>query len=160
MTQGVQTEYLETMAKGYSGQIADLEPKVIRSAFCKVASPGDTIPFGRVVTRSDGGVKLGDGDPAFGISVRDLARENDADGNAEYAEGETVAFMQEGFIYCDIDGTGYASDGLTYDTTSGQLSTAAVDGTHIAIRANLEEDCATTGDICLVRVNILPNIGS
>jgi len=158
MTQGVQTSYEDKMEKGYPGQILDLEPKLIRSGFCKVASPGDTIPFGRVVTRSGEGVKLGETDPAFGLSVRDLARENDADGNAAYAEGETVGFMQVGFMYCEIDGTGSAGDALTYIDGTGQLSTAAADASHTALNAILEEDCATTGDLCKVRINILANL--
>lgn len=159
MTQGVQIDYTGEMVKGYPGQIVDLEPKLIRSAPAKVADPAtDTIPFGRAVTRSGDSVKLGDADPAFGISVRDLARENDLDGVAAYRSGETVAFMQVGFIYCEIDGTGDAGDPLTYITTNGQLSTAGADGTHIALNAILEEDCAVSGDLCKVRVNILANL--
>jgi len=158
MTQGVQTSYENKMAKAYPGLIADLEPKVIRSK----AAEGN-VAFGLAVelgTDPEKQVKVAEGGAATGISVRDLAHENDSSGVALYSDEEAVAYMQEGFIYCSIDGTGNVGDGLTYVTTSGQLSTAAVDGTHIAIRAQLEEACAVSGDICLVRVNILPAIGS
>jgi len=155
MTQGVQTSYEQNILKGYPGQIADLQPKIILSGDCELA-PG-AIPFGKAITYGtdpDRQVRIPSDEDAIGISIRDLARENDANGVAQYEEGETVGYMKNGYVYCEIDGTGVRGDALTYIASDGQLSTAAADATHIALNARLDEECATTGDLCRVYVFI------
>jgi hypothetical protein len=152
MTQGVQLTYPLEMTKGYPGQIADMMPKEIISKAAEGA-----IAFGVAVqagTDPDKQVAPVTNKTPVGVSVRSIDRENDAAGDCAYADTETVGVMQRGYLYAEIDGTGVLGAPLTYIVNTGQLSTAAADASHIAINARLDEACATTGDLCRVKLFI------
>ena len=149
ITQGVQTSYEQNIAKGYPGQIADLQDRIVESfaaegavAFGTAVQKG-TDPDKQVKTVTTGGVFAG-------MAIRDIARENNSSAVAEYADKETVGMMTRGFMYARIDGTGVAGDTLTAIVDTGQLSTAGVDATHLAAKAELAEACAVSGSICKV----------
>jgi len=155
MSQGVQSSYRQRILKAEPGQIADLQPKILKSGKANGTALG-YIEFGVVVAAgiNPDEIRLVSTFPPIGITVRDIARENDQNGKAFYDDKETASYMVNGYVYCVIDGVGSAGDSLTYEKLTGKLSTAPPGPFNGEINACLDEDCNTSGDITRVFVYV------
>ena len=122
-----QTSYELNMAKGYIGQLADLNYLETVSAPASSA-----VVTGNAVFQTGAGTvaNLGTTGRFLGLAIRDLARENPlgATGNTDYAATESVSVMRKGYMYCQVASVA-ATTGLGVNLNivqaTGALTTAA-----------------------------------
>ena len=145
-----QTAYSLNAAAALPGMIADIEPHEIVSKKAEGA-----FGFGLVVVRgtADDQVKL-NGTVQFGVSVRDLARENNSSGNTQYEDNDVAAVMKKGYIWVEVADTGSPGDALNFVNATGVIGVGAAGAGETDLTGwTLESTVASGGDLGLIRVN-------
>ena len=146
-----QTSYTTNMAKAYKGLVADvqydnhIESKLVQTA---AIVPGVVVSRGtdkekQVVT---GGIL------PIGVSVRDLAHENNASDALEYAVGDAIGVMTSGSLWVTIANTGNPGDPICYNTTTGAISAGEAGTGQLQLNGTLETVVSSGGDLGRIKL--------
>jgi len=144
-----QTSYSLNAPAALPGLVADIGPHEIVSKKAEGA-----FGFGLVVCRgtADDQAKINDTD-YIGISVRDLARENNASGDTAYVDEDVAAVMRKGYIWCVIADTGSPGAVLNFVNATGAIGVGAAGAGETDLTGwTLESTVASGGDLGLVRI--------
>lgn len=145
----VQTTYSERMPKAVAGMVATMNPW---DADTKIVETVAGIGFGLAVGRGAGdkGAILGAGAAAgfLGISVRDVTLEP---GNADkYLRYQNMAVLKKGQIWVVAGGNVQDGQDVTFNSTTGVLSSIAADGSNFAIPGARWVDTVSSGELARV----------
>lgn len=148
-----QTTYPSTPAIGLPGQIANEEIKNIVSKSVETAAG---IGFGQPAARSATAADenscrlMASGATFLGIAVLNRAVAASATDPDEYAQYSTAALLTQGTIFVTAGGTVAPGDDVTWNTSTGEYSTTAADGTNLAIPGARFETNGGDGDIVII----------
>ncbi len=147
----VQTTYSERMPKAVAGMIADMQSW---NAETRIVETVAGIGFGLAVGRgsADKGAILGAGAAAgfLGISIRDVSREpGDAD---KYPRYSNMAVLKRGVIWVTAGGNVQDGQDVSFNTSTGVLSSIAADGSNFVIPGARWVDTVSSG--ALARVDL------
>lgn len=144
-----QTTYTQDAAKALPGLVAyGYGPNEIVSKKAEGA-----FNFGLVVVRgtSDTQVKL-NGTVQFGVSVRDIHRENTSTPATLYQDEDVAAIMKRGYIWATIADAGVPGNALNFVNATGVIGV----GTAVAGETDLTgwtlETTVGAGELGLIRV--------
>lgn len=147
----MQTSYNQNMPAALPGLVAyGFGPNEIIS---KVAE--GEIGFGLVVVRgtNDEQVKL-NGTVQFGVTVRDLQRENNDSGDTVYQDEDVCAVMKSGWIWATIADAGSPGDALNFVNLTGAIGVGAAGAGETDLTGWTLESTVGAGELGLVRVNM------
>lgn len=148
-----QTTYTSAPAIGLPGQIANEEIKNIISKQVETAAG---IGFGQPAARSATSADenscrlMASGATFLGIAVLNRAVAANASEPDEYQQYSTAALMTQGTIFVTAGGTVVPGDDVTWNTSTGEYSTASADGTNLAIPGARFETNGGDGDIVII----------
>jgi hypothetical protein len=147
-----QLSYSQNMANGLPGQIAhDFGQKDVVSRLAEGAiAPGIVVSRG---TDPDNQVVPGGDAAAWGLSVRDPAREVDASGDPTYDDTDTVAVMRKGYMWVTVADAGVPGDALNYVDATGAIGVGAPEAGETALTEVTLETTVGAGGLAVVRAN-------
>lgn len=147
----IQTAYNTRMPVGLPGQIADMSTADVDSRVCETSAG---IGFGLAVGigSADRGCVLGSAAATgfLGVSVKDVANVN-AD-QAEYAQYSEMPVLYRGDIWVTVGGDVADGENVTYNKTTGVLSSIGADSDNFAITGARWMTTATSGNIAKLRL--------
>lgn len=153
----VQTSYSERMAPGLNGQPATM---VTWNDDTRVCEEDSGIGFGLAVQQGvgDKGALLGAAAATdfVGVTVRDVTLDpatHAAVGVDKYAKGDNMAVRTMGDIYIAVESAVVAGDNVTFNATTGKLSSAATSGSQFAITGARWMSSASAGAIARLRLS-------
>jgi len=114
------------------------------------------IEFGRVVSRGtdpDNQVVPGGDATAWGLSVRDVAHEVRADGDAIYDDKDTAAIMRKGYLWVTVADAGVPGDALNYVDATGAIGVGTPEAGETALPEATLETTVGAGELAVIRVN-------
>lgn len=148
----VQTTYSARMPAAVAGMIADMQNWDADTRICETAAG---IGFGLAVGRgsADNGAVLGAAAATdfLGISVRDVTLVNN-DGD-EYARYSNMAVLTKGTIWVTVGGDVVDGGDVTFNSTTGVLSSAGTSGTQFAITGARWLDTVSSGGLARLRLS-------
>lgn len=149
-----QTSYSQNAPAGLPGLVAhDFGQADIISRLAE----GD-IEFGRVVSRGtdpDNQVVPGNGvTTVMGLSVRDLAREVDNNGDSLYVDESVAAVMKKGYMWVTVLDAGAPDDALYFVNATGEIGVGAPGAGQTALTGVNLETTVGAGELAIVRVNL------
>jgi len=145
-----QTSYTTTMLGAYPGLIADVqydnhvESKLVQTA---AITPGIIVSRGT----ADNQVVKG-GSVPIGVSVRDLAHENNTSDVLSYAVAEAIGVITSGYVWVTIANTGAPGDAICYNTTTGAISAGEAGSGQLQLRGTLESTVSSGGDLGKIKL--------
>lgn len=141
----VQSTYSETMPVALPGMPADAD----YSAATKLCETAAGIAFGVVVSRgtADKGAIVG-GSEFVGVTIRDITQDSD-----NYDQYDNMGVMQRGHIWVTVGGNVAAGDDVTYNTTTGVLSSTAAGAGQVAIAGASWETTVSSGGFAKLRLS-------
>jgi plastocyanin len=147
-----QTTYETSPRIGLPGQIANEENSNVIS---KIVETAAGIGFGQPAARSATAANenncrlMVSGAVFLGIAVLNRAA-GCAEGTDEYEQYKAAALMTQGSIFVTAGGTVAPGDDVTWNTSTGEYSTTAADGTNLAIPDARFETNGGDGDIVMI----------
>lgn len=151
--------YREEMIPGQEGQIATANPNDVDT---RTVESGE-IPFGRAVCQGEAakGCRLGAGAAAafVGVSVRDVTLPARSGVTVDtFAIGDNAAIMTRGKIWVRVEAAVNPGDNVTFDATTGRLSSITAGGSNFAITgARWDSAAAAEGIARLQLTGSLPS---
>jgi hypothetical protein len=147
-----QLTYSQNMVYGLPGQVAhDFGQGDIVSRLAEGAiSPGVIVSRG---TDKDNQVTAGGDATAWGLSIRDVAREVDSGGDPTFTDKSVLPVMREGYAWVTVADAGDPGDVLNYVDASGAIGVGAPEAGETALPEVTLETTVTAGGIAIVRVN-------
>lgn len=148
-----QSTYGTAPAVGLPGQIANEE---LANIISRAVETSGGINFGQPAARSATAANenscrlMASGAVFLGIAVLSRAVPADADDPDNYPESTMAALMTQGTIFVTAGGTVAPGDDVTWNTSTGRYSTAAADGSNLAIPGARFETNGGNGDIVIV----------
>lgn len=147
----VQTSYSERMPKAVAGMIANMESWNADTRICETSAG---IGFGLAVGRgsADKGAVIGGASAAafLGISIRDVAREpGDAD---KYPRYSNMAVLKRGVIWVVAAADVQDGQDVSFNSTTGALSSAADSGSQFVIPGARWLDTVSSGNLARVEL--------
>ena len=139
------------MASAYPGLVADISPtNRIESKLVETAAiaPGVVVSRG---TDKEKQITTG-GILPIGVSVRDLAHENNASDALTYAVGEAVGVITSGSVWAVIANTGNPGDPICYNTTTGAISAGEAGTGQLQLNGTLETVVSSGGDLGRIKL--------
>lgn len=140
------------MANGLPGLIAhDFGQADIVSRLAE----GEILP-GIVVSRGtdpDNQVVPGGDATAWGLSVRDVAREVNVDGDPVYDDKDVAAIMRKGYLWVIVADAGVPGDALNYVDATGAIGVGAPEVGETALTEVTLETTVGAGELAVVRAN-------
>lgn len=153
----VQSSYAERMSEGIEGMIATMHPHAVDS---RNVENTNGIGFGKAVGKgvNDRGCVLGAVAVSqfLGISVRDVTLapvSSDSDYVDEYPYRSLAGILTRGDIWCRAGGNVVDGDEVTFNSTTGVLSSAAASGTQFIIAGARWQTTAASGALGIVRLS-------
>lgn len=138
----VQSSYSENIAIASPGMPADAD----YSAATKICETAAGIGFGVAVQRgtSDNEALIGAAAATdfVGVTIRDITQTED-----EYAQYENMGVMQRGRIWVTVGGDVAAGENVTFNASTGVLSSANTSGSQFAITGAVWETSASNGGL-------------
>lgn len=148
----VQSSYSARIPAAVAGMVADMQNYKIDTRICETAAG---IGFGLAVGRgsADNGAILGGAAAAdfLGISVRDVTLMNN-DGD-EYARYSNMAVLTEGTIWVTVGGDVTDGADVTFNGTTGVLSSTAAGDGQFAITGARWMDTVSSGGLARLRLS-------
>jgi hypothetical protein len=150
----VQSSYSENIRTALPGMIANTNEASVDS---RSVENSNGIPFGRACGRgtADNGVVLGStaSTDFLGISVRDATLVASSTDYVDVYETNAMAgIMYEGDIWVTTGGAVNDGDNVTYNSTTGVLSSAGTSGSQFAITGARWMRTAGSGELSIVRL--------
>jgi hypothetical protein len=139
------------MANAYPGMVADvqydnhIESKLVETA---AIAPGVVVSRG---TDAEKQVVAG-GVLPIGITVRDLAHENNTSDVLTYAVAEAVGVMTSGSLWVTIANTGSPGDPIKANTTTGAISAGEAGTGEIQLNGSLETTVSSNGTVGRIKL--------
>ena len=138
----VQSTYSENIAIASPGMPADAD----YSAATKICETAAGIAFGVAVQRgtSDNEALVGAAAATefVGVTIRDITQSAD-----KYSQHENMGVMQRGRIWVTVGGDVSAGENVTFDASTGVLSSATASGSQFAITGAVWETSASSGGL-------------
>jgi hypothetical protein len=146
----VQTAYSENIRKAVAGMIANMTTYNIDT---RINETEAGIGFGLAVgkgTADKGAVIGGAANTFLGVTVRDVTLvEEDED---KYPHRSNMAVLTMGDIWVTVGGNVADGENVTFNTTTGVLSSIAADGSNIAITGARWMTTALSGELAVLRL--------
>lgn len=144
----VQTSYSENIAAAVPGMPADAD----YSADTRICETAAGIGFGVVVGQGadDKGAVLGTAN-FVGVTIRDKTLVNSL--GDKYAEKENMGVMTRGDIWVTVGGDVGAGGDVTYDATTGVLSSAAEGASQNLVVGARWMTSASSGGLAILRLS-------
>ena len=147
----VQSTYVENIRPAVAGMVASMASW---DAITRQVEPAGGIGFGLACGQgtAEDGARLGAAAATgfVGISVRDVAVA--AASEDKYRETENMTCLTKGEIWVTTGGDVTAGADVTFNSTTGVLSTIAADGSNFAIAGARWMTTATSGNLAIVRL--------
>src|SRR5688572_11436546 len=150
-----QTTYGNDPAIGLPGQIANEE---LANIISRTVETSGGINFGQPAARSATAANqnscrlMASGAVFLGIAVLNRAVPPDADDPDNYPQYFSAALMTQGNIFVTAGGTVAPGDDVTWNSSTGEYSTTAADGTNLAIPGARFETNGGDGDIVEISI--------
>jgi hypothetical protein len=148
-----QSTYGNAPAIGLPGQIASEE---LANIISRIVETEGGLNFGQPAARSATAADenscrlMASGAVFLGIAVLNRAVAADADDPDNYPRYQAAALMTQGTIMVTAGGAVVPGDDVTWNTSTGRYSTAAADGSNLAIPGARFESNGGNGDIVIV----------
>ena len=155
----VQSSYSENIAVAQNGMAANAD----FSADTRICETSAGIGFGKAVSQgsADKGAVLGGASAAVfvGVTISDKCIDNtDNTGAADgYRQYDNMAVMYRGTIWVTVGGNVAPGNDVTFNSTTGVLSSAATSGTQFAIAGARWMSTANSGELARLRLSDLPS---
>lgn len=154
----VQSTYSERIPQAVAGMIADMSSW---DADSRTVENSNGVGFGLAVGRgtADGGCRLGAAAVTdfLGIAVRDVTlapQSADSDYVDEYQQHALAAVLTRGVIWVAVEHAVADGNDVTFNSTTGALSTAGTSGTQFLVTgARWMDTQATVGGLARVRLS-------
>lgn len=147
----VQNSYAENIGKGRPGMVATMNPSDADTKICETAAG---IGFGLACGRGsdDKGAVLGAAAAAafVGISIRDVTLESSQ--SDKYVQYQNMAVLKRGVIWVTAGGNVQDGQDVTFNTSTGVLSSIAADGSNFQIPGARWLDTVSSGDLARVEL--------
>lgn len=149
----IQSTYSENIDDAVNGMLANANNEVIT----KIVEETNGIGFGVACSQgtADNQADLGASAATgfIGISVRDRSLVNESGQEAdEYQDGQNIALLVRGEIWVTTGGAVNDGDDVTFNSTTGVLSSAATSGSQFAITGARWMTTASSGGLARVRL--------
>lgn len=149
----VQTTYNDRMPKAVAGMIANMESW---NADTRIVETAAGIGFGLAVGRgsADKGAVIGGASAAafLGISIRDVTQEPHATLTDKYPQYKNMAVLKRGVIWVTAAGDVQDGQDVSFNSTTGALSSAAGSGTQFAIPGARWLDTVSSGALARIEL--------
>lgn len=146
-----QNSYSENIGKGRPGMVATMNAWDADTKICETAAG---IGFGLAVGRGsdDKGAILGAGAAAgfLGVSIRDVTLESSQ--SDKYVQYGNMAVLKKGVIWVTAGGNVQDGQDVTFNSSTGVLSSIAADGSNFAIPGARWVDTVSSGELARIEL--------
>lgn len=147
----VQSSYSETLTKAVAGLPADADFSA-DSRICEaVAGIGFGLAIAQGTSDNEGKLASAAATDFVGVTIRDKALVNDSDDL--YEQYGVMSVMTRGDIWVTVGGNVSPGDDVTYNKSTGVLSSAAADANNFAVSGARWMTTATNGNLAKLRLS-------